>query len=70
MIVKKSLKRLADMAEEESLGGVMRIGVRLGELVMGPVVSAPLVDVILQRENVPGGQHHTNAKGRFVRLWR
>ena len=49
MIVKKFLKRLADMAEEESFGGVMRIGVRLGELVMGPVVSAPLVDVILQR---------------------
>lgn len=40
----------ANMGEEESSFGVVRIGVGVGELVMNSVVLHPLVDVSLQRQ--------------------
>lgn len=41
----------ADVGEEEATAGVVRVCVRLRVLVVHAVVSAPLVDVILQREH-------------------
>lgn len=40
------------MRKKESTSGVVRICVRLGELVVHPMVTAPLVDVILQGHGV------------------
>lgn len=41
----------ADVREKESAPGIVRIGVRVAKFVMDPVISTPLVDVILLKTN-------------------
>ena len=56
----------ADVAEEEAAAGVVRIGVRIGEAVVGAVVPTPLVDVVLQGEHVTEGEEDAQAGVRLV----
>lgn len=41
----------SDMGEEEAPLGIVWVCIRFGELVMDPMVAAPLVDVILQTKH-------------------
>jgi len=46
----------ADVREEESPGGVVRVSVRLAELVVHAMVAHPLVDVVLEGHRLENGQ--------------
>lgn len=58
------------VGEEESPGGVVRIGVCVGELVMHSVVAGPLVDGVLECDGLQDHKEDAEWEARFVGLVR
>lgn len=56
----------AHVREEEPAGRVVRVGVRVGELVVHAVVAHPLVDVVLERQRLEQGQQHAHRETGLV----
>lgn len=44
----------------------MRISIRIREFMMNPVIPHPLVDVILKRHGLKGGQYYPERQPRLV----
>lgn len=56
----------AHVREEEAAGRVVRVCIRVGELVMDPVVAHPFVYVVLERERLEHSQQYAHRQPGVV----
>jgi len=56
----------AHVWEEKSPSRVVWVGVRVGELVVNPVISDPFVYVVLESQSLKNGQQHSHGQTRVI----